>query len=72
MSTPVASRLSGNEIMLAICGTECASCEGRKERGHTFCNTCFQKLPEQIKADIAYGMRILSAALRSGIAKLEG
>lgn len=64
-------KLSGQEVMLTVCETECPFCEGRKERGHVFCGKCWEKLPEEIQKKVAYGLTHLSTALRAGITKLE-
>ncbi len=52
-------------------GKICPSCEGAKLDGHSFCDTCFMKLPENIRHKIANGMRQLSEAIIDGIKFLE-
>lgn len=64
-------RVQGWEIMVAICGTECPSCEKLKGRGFCFCDACYLKLTPEVKSRIKNGLRILSGALRDGLRELE-
>lgn len=66
-----ANRIAGWEIMVAICGTVCSSCESQKERGHCFCNKCYAKLSAECQAAIKHGLKTISRALRSGLEYLE-
>lgn len=64
-------RLSGQDVMLAICGAVCASCDARKKRGCTFCDRCYERLSDATKKRVANGLHTLSRALRDGLTQLE-
>jgi len=65
-------RTSKAELIRMTLSTECPFCEDKKIVGQSFCDTCFMKLPAEIRVKIRNGMRQLNEAVRDGVKFLEG
>lgn len=65
-------KLKQRELLGILASTECPSCEGAKLRGCMFCDSCYGRLPENIKRNLINGLKVVSRALRRGLEYLEG
>lgn len=64
-------KLSSAALTKMVLARECPFCEKKKLDGHSFCDTCYMKLPENIRAKIKNGMRQLSEGIKQGVSFLE-
>lgn len=60
-------RVGQRELLRYIMAKDCPCCEGLKLDGCMFCDSCWKKLPENLKSKIHNAMRSLSEALRAGL-----